>query len=186
VRPGEAGPDGIRWLTIDFIAAPGRKYFLEFGPDVRAPTLASPLAVEEGEMVRVRTGALRVEFGKTGPAALGDICADLDGDSAVGAEEKVASGARDGEHYYLDQAGRRFSSAGDQKDRQIVVESRGPVRATVRVDGFYTGADNQRIVKYRTRYHFFAGLGLMKVVDEFGIIGSTQGTRFRTSALRWT
>src|SRR4051794_388638 len=26
------GPRGsVRWLTVDFIAAPGRKYFLEFG-----------------------------------------------------------------------------------------------------------------------------------------------------------
>src|SRR5687768_7939417 len=30
------GPRGsVRWLTIDFIATPGRKFFLEFGADVQ-------------------------------------------------------------------------------------------------------------------------------------------------------
>src|SRR5205085_7975605 len=30
----DAARASIRWLTIDFIARPGRKYSLEFGPDV--------------------------------------------------------------------------------------------------------------------------------------------------------
>src|SRR5262245_19993018 len=31
----------IRWLTVDFLAQPGRKYGLEFGPDVRRQASAS-------------------------------------------------------------------------------------------------------------------------------------------------
>src|SRR4051794_37978343 len=34
------GPAGsVRWLTIDLIAHPGRKYALEFGPDVKRKRL---------------------------------------------------------------------------------------------------------------------------------------------------
>ena len=103
---------------------------------------------------------------------------DLDGDGVFAGNKLVAAGAADGEHYYLDQAGKRFTSAADGADRRVVVESDGPVRACVRVDGFYTGPNGERIAKYRTRYHFFAGLPLVKVIDELGFVGSTKQTRF--------
>src|SRR5262245_13891860 len=45
----------IRWLTIDFIAQPGRKYALEFGPDVKRQAAESPLRIQPGEIVRVST-----------------------------------------------------------------------------------------------------------------------------------
>lgn len=176
----DAEATSIRWLTIDFLAEPGRAYALEFGPDVRRKAIASPLVVERGEAgVTVSTGPLRVVFGKRGPAALGSAAVDLDGDGRFGNDEIVARGPSDGDHFYLDQDGRRFSSAGDGGERQVVVESTGPVRACVRVDGFYTGPDGRRIVSYRTRYHLFAGLPLVKAIDEFRIFGSTKQTRFR-------
>src|SRR5689334_20956542 len=38
------GPRGsVRWLTIDFIAAPGRKYALEFGENVKRKRIETPL-----------------------------------------------------------------------------------------------------------------------------------------------
>jgi hypothetical protein len=160
----------VRWLTIDFIAEPARKYALEFGDDVVRRSPDSPLKVTGLE---VSTGALRAEFSTSGPIALRSVAVDVDGKCEV-----IAAGAADGEHYYLDQAGQRFSSARDGADRQVVVEANGPVRACVRVDGFYTGARGERIAKYRTRYHFYAGLPLVKVIDELGFIGSTKETRF--------
>lgn len=48
----------------------------------------------------------------------------------------------------------------------------------MRVDGFYTGPGGERIAKYRTRYHFFAGLPLVKAIDELSFVGSTKQTRF--------
>lgn len=117
-------------------------------------------------------------FRRPGAVALRTMSADLNGDGQIGSDELVAAGAMDGEHYYLDQAGQRFSSARDGIDRRVVVESSGPVHACVRVDGFYTGPIGERIAKYRTRYHFFAGLPLVKVIDELGFIGSTKPTRF--------
>lgn len=169
----------VRWLTIDFIAHPGRKYTLEFGPDVRPQPAASPLSVKEGERIRVATGVLTAEFSARGPSALGPIRVDLNGDGEIRPDEIVAEGSGDGEHSSVDQNGRRASSAGDGADRRIVVETSGPVRACVRVDGYYTGPDGQRTVAYRTRYHFFAGLGLVKCVDELRVIGSTRGIRWR-------
>lgn len=168
----------VRWLTIDFIAEPERKYALEFGDDVARRMILSPLVVTHNRDVNVSTGVLHVEFSANGPTALRTIATDLDGDGQIKADEIVAAGATSGEHYYLDQTGQRFSSTADGADRRVVVESSGPVRACVRVDGFYTGPGGERIAKYRTRYHFFAGLPLVKIIDELGFIGSTKQTRF--------
>ena len=174
----DAERKSVRWLTIDFLAEPGRKYALEFGDDVVRPPLATKLVEARNDDVTVSIGALRAEFSATGAAALRTIAADLDGDGRSAPDEIVATGSAEGEHYYLDQAGQRFSSARDGNDRRVVVESSGPVRVCVRVDGFYTGPGGERIAKYRTRYHFFAGLPVVKVVDELGFIGSTKQTRF--------
>ena len=175
----DAQRQSVRWLTVDFVAHPGRTYALEFGPDVRQRAAPSPLRVQPGEPVRVSTGVLEAEFSARGPSALGPIRIDLNADGTIGPDEVVAAGAPDGEHYCIDQDGRRASSAGDGAGRRVVLEAAGPVRACVRVDGYYTGPDGRRTVAYRTRYHFFAGLGLVKVVDELRVVGSTRGLRFR-------
>lgn len=163
------GPKGsIRWLMIDFVAQPGKKYTLEFGPEVKRKETASPLKIDQKEQIQVATGALTAEFSTQGPAALRSVRI---------ANELVASTV--GEHYSVDQQGDRASSTGDGADRKIVVETNGPVRSCVRVDGFHTGRDGKRIAAYRTRYHFYAGLSLVKVVNEFRIIESTKDVRWR-------
>ena len=172
----------VRWLTIDFTAEPGRKYALEFGDDIVRPQAKTPLIITHDiahdGAVQVSTGALRAEFSASGPVALRTVRCDLNGDNHITQTEIVAAGASSGEHYYRDHTGQNFSSVLDGVDRRVVVESNGPVRACVRVDGFYTGPAGERIAKYRTRFHFFAGLPLVKVVDELGFIDSTKEVRF--------
>ena len=174
----DAERKSVRWLTIDFLAVPGRKYALEFGDDVVQRSPVTPLVIAQESAAQVSTGTLRVEFSAIGPTALRTIANDLNGDGRIEPEEVVASGTAAGEHYYLDQTGQRFSSARDGADRRVVVESTGPVRACVRVDGFYTGPNGERIAKYRTRYHFYYGLPIIKVIDELGFVGSTKQTQF--------
>lgn len=165
----DAMKTSIRWLTIDFIAQPGRKYALEYGPDVTTLVNAEqPLRIiAEG----VSTGAITARFAVGAGTALGDI--------SLVTDKRDLPVILGGEHYAVDQDGRRYSSARDGADRKIVVETAGPVRGCIRVDGYYTGPDGRRIVRYRTRYHFFAGLPLIKVVDEFRVIGSTRGVRWK-------
>lgn len=172
------GPKGsIRWLLIDFIAQPGKKYVLEFGPEVKPKRIASPLRIEQKDRIQVATRAMIADFSMDGAAALQIIRIDRNGDGAIQADEIAASGI--GEHYSIDQKGDRASSARDGTERKIVVETNGPVRSCVRVDGFYTGADGKRTAAYRTRYHFFAGLPLIKVVNEYRIIASTRDVRWK-------
>ncbi len=179
----DAARTSIRWLTIDFVAQPGRRYELEFGPSIRRRAFPPALTARDGETLVVETGRLSAEFARRGPAALRAVRIDLDGDGTIAESERVAGGASDGDHVFVDQKGERSSSAGDGGDRTIVVEVDGPVRSCVRVDGWYTGPDGRRIVKSRTRYHFFTELPLVKVVDEFRIVGSTRDVIFRDIAL---
>jgi hypothetical protein len=174
----DAERKSIRWLTIDFVAEPGHSYALEFGPDVRRRAFDTPLRVEPDDLLRIVTGAIAAEFSPTEPAALRSIHADLNGDGEFDSRELVLKGGKSGDHFYRDQDAKNFTSARDGSDRQIVVEVSGPVRACVRIDGFYTGPGGERVIGYRTRYHLFAGLGLVKVIDEFRIAGPTKGTRF--------
>jgi len=172
------GPKGsIRWLTIDFVAQPGKTYALEFGADVKPKLIESPLKIDQKGTVNVATGSLIAEFSAKGIAPIGTVRIDRNGDGKIQEDEVAALGV--GELYYLDHKGNRASSEIDGAERKIVVETSGPVRACVRVDGFFTKPDGQHIVAYRTRYHFFAGLPLVKVVNEFRIDGSTKGVRFQ-------
>lgn len=173
----DAQKTSVRWLTIDFLAVAGHRYALEFGDEVKSDFHFN-IAKTEGEKIVVSTWALRAEFFRNGPAALRSLAVDLDDNHRFEPSEVMASGAVEGEHYYVDQNGRRFSSALDGEDRQVVIEVDGPVHACVRVDGFYTGPGGERIARYRTRYHFYNLLPLIKVVDELAFIGSTKETRF--------
>lgn len=164
------GPRGsVRWLTIDFIAHPGRKYALEFGADVTPATMETPLRIEPlgPERMRVHTGAITADFPRHGfgPTHL-----------RVG-QTMVAEEARSS---YLDHLG-RYAQTGPAQDGQgeIAVETSGPVRACLRIDRPYLRGDGARQVDCRTRYHFFAGLGLVKVVHEIRFTHSTRDTRWQ-------
>ncbi|MBM83472.1 MAG: hypothetical protein CMJ78_23175 [Planctomycetaceae bacterium] len=174
----DAERKSIRWLTIDFVAQPNVKYWLEFGKDVARASFPSLLRVDRDTATRVSTGVITAEFSAKATSALGAIRADLNGDGKIAATEVVIRGANEGEHYFLDQNAQRHSNSRDGSGRKIVVETAGPVRACIRVDDFYTAPNSQPIVSSRTRYHLYAGLGLIKLIDEFKIIGSTKQTHF--------
>ena len=178
----DAAKTSIRWLTIDFIAQPGRKYALEFGRDVQRASFPAAITVDAAGTT-LRAGPLQAVFAATGPAALQSVQIDLNGNGAFDADEQIATGGREGDHVYLQPNKSRFESTRDGAERTIQVETLGPVRACVRVDGWYTGPNGERIIAYRTRYHFFAGLPLVKLIDEFKILGSTRDVQFADIAL---
>jgi hypothetical protein len=172
----DARRSSVRWLTIDFIAHPGRSYALEFGSDVERESTRSNMQANTKHVV---TGPLRVQFSNEMQTAIARISLDVNRDGRFTADEDVVTGPADGEHYYIDQSGQRFSNSRSGEDTRVVLETAGPVRACVRVDGQYAGPDNTSVVAVRTRYHMFAGLTLIKAVHEFRVVGSTRETQFR-------
>jgi len=182
----DAARSSIRWLTIDFIAQPGRKYWLEFGPEVKRsdfPAIKTNPNFFDGSL---QGESLYVALKSYTRSALDHVSIDVNGDGATTWEEQIVVGTTEGDHRYVDQHGRIATSARDGNERTVVLETRGPVRACIRVDGWYTAPDGTRIIDYRTRFHVFAGLSLVKVVDEFRIVGSTRDVQFKDIALPLT
>jgi hypothetical protein len=179
----DADKTSIRWLTIDFIAHPGCRYFLEFGDEIESKN-GERWMLEAGERMWIgapnglNMGYL-AEFNRATPSAFESVHFDLDKNGFVSPGERALHGGAGGEHYFIDQQGQRHSNTLDKSSRQIASEADGDIHRTVRVEGFYTGPNGERIAKYRTRYHFFKKLPLMKVVDELRFIESTKATQFR-------
>lgn len=175
----DAAASSIRWLTIDFLAEPGRRYHLEYGPAVRRTKLPSELAIDAGSpagTTLVRAGRWLFEF-RQNPARLARVALDSDGDAVVDDDEVVCNGAV---HYYVDGNGERAES---RSGGRIVVEESGPLRACIRVDGVYQPRQGEAIVQHRTRYHILGSGGLVRAVHEFRVVGSTRGTVFRDIGL---
>ncbi len=179
----DAQKESIRWLTIDFIAQPGRRYFLEFGDEINSKN-GERWTLEAGERMWIGGAnasdmGYLAEFNRTTPSAFESLHIDLDKNGFASPGEQALHGGAGGEHFFIDQNGRRHSNALDKISRKIVAEADGDIHRTVRVEGYYTGPNGERIAKYRTRYHYFKKLPLMKVVDELQFIESTKGMKFR-------
>lgn len=173
----DAERTSIRWLTIDFLAKPGRNYVLEFGPDVERAKIESPLQIEDAlstaqeSSAKVITGTLETSFTRSGEFRDTRIRS-----GQISGFGKAINRSLTG-HYYIDEAG----TAATSDERQITIESKGPVRACIRIDDVLRMSEKNEkpLVHIRTRYHLFAGLSLVKAVTEFRIVGSTKGRTFR-------
>ena len=174
----DAEKTSIRWLTIDFIAQPGRKYALEFGDEVQRRARDDRWGVaEDGPryLVAGEVGNFSSMFTNSKPATIRGL---------ITTHGDMIASPNAGEHYLIDQDGRTYSSGPDHPDRKLQSTAGGPVRASVQVSGYYVGPAGERIAAYRTHYHFFRGIPGMKVVDELKFITSTAGKRFRDIGFR--
>ncbi|MBC8289364.1 MAG: hypothetical protein H8E37_03515, partial [Planctomycetes bacterium] len=121
----DAERTSIRWLTIDFLAEPGRKYELEFGPEVERAKIKSPLKIEDngtglppsllntgpGPSARINTGELVTSFDLHGELR-GAVIRDriglwksvIENGSSVLKDGKPLADSRTG-NYYVDGKG---------------------------------------------------------------------------------
>ena len=130
MRPAMRWPDGsIRWLHVVFEAAEGPgTYRLAAG---KAPEQALLLLREEGEDLVVDTGSAVLRLPRTGPGWLRSLGAR----DANGAVVPIVV-ANDASGLVLKRAdGTVFRSRLAGPTQKVVVEERGPVRASVRIEG---------------------------------------------------
>ena len=164
----------VQWVTVRFVAVPGRSYTLELGEGLKPAEPKHPIRVaEEGEALTVTSRHLRAQFARTGPCALAQL--KVDGRRLLKAQGRPAN-------YFLDQHGRRHAAEGESEGREIVVEDRGPFHAAVRCSGSYVGPDGRKAARYRTRYHFVAGVPFVKIQHAFLVLTDTQNLQFRDLA----
>ncbi|MHC4914697.1 MAG: exo-rhamnogalacturonan lyase family protein [Planctomycetota bacterium] len=162
----------VQWVLVDVlgdVAAGGEsKYVLKTGGGNPAPP--HPLKIEEsGAVVTVDTGAVRFTVSKTGfglfqAAEVAGKQAAKDGTVEARTVEvegkKIDKRGRNTAHFRKE-GGKTFNlKAG--KPRRVKWEYRGPVRATLRVDGDYT-SDGGVPLSYTARITAWAGLGCVRV-----------------------
>ena len=147
--------ESIKWTLLDFQATVRRKgsasYGLEYGGGVhRTPSAEPKLAVSEDEAhIAVDCGAAVFTLSRSGFRLFDQV-------TLSGQEQPLVAASDEADGLTLTSAGQRAfrSSLGPARAE---VETRGPMRAVVRVAGKFQAADGARLGDYVARLHFFAG-----------------------------
>ena len=142
-------PDGsIRWLLLDFqtdLKANERRPFeVRFGTGVKRAEVADPVSCQEQDnAVAIQTGPLKMRLDLNHSSLLGRV--GLNGHSVLNdADSGVAITDSSEKEYRLG------------PPESIVVESTGPMRASVRLEGKHLSGDDS-LFRYVVRLHAYRG-----------------------------
>jgi len=148
LAPYEDG--SVQWALVDFMAdvpANGKAEFIVKKGNAAMP--ARPISIKEaGETVTVDTGAARFTVNRARFSLLESVA--LEGEKVGGS----------GSLEIADASGKVFEAG---KPFRVSWEYKGPVRATLRVDGPYLDEAGEEFVRYTTRLTFWAGLSAVRV-----------------------
>jgi len=82
----------VKWLLLDFVATPGTKLVLEFGPGVRRKAVAQPIKLtQDADSVTVDTGLLRAVIRKAGGGFPDQLSLDINRDGRYADDERLAA-----------------------------------------------------------------------------------------------
>ncbi len=174
----------VKWALLDFRASAAGAYTLEYGGEVRRAGGSSPLTVsEDGSKVEIRTGPLKLEVSRTRFGLPGTVWIDGNRNGQFETEEVVTSQQSPGVFELVDAGGVVYSSAAAPDE--VVVEERGPQRATVRISGGHHAADGKRLFAYSVRIHAYAGEPFLRIQHTFANdSGAAEFTTIRSLKLR--
>jgi len=141
-------------------AAPFR---LEFGTRVAGAAVARPLQVREtAEAISVDTGAIRAVVNRR-DGFLAELALDINGNGAYEAEESVLDADAPRALSAVDQNGTLYIGCAQAADDAAVLEQAGPLRAVVRLKGFYVDGNGRRGGAYMVRLHFTRGQSAVRI-----------------------
>ena len=151
MRSGMNWPDGsVRWLSVVFEAEAGPgEYLLREGEGVSGPEMVRE---EDGQVV-MGSGEVEVRLARQG----GGWMEAMSAPGGDGRMERVVKGGSDLVLTRYD--GRRFRASLEGEDRVVEIEERGPVRASVRVEGKCRAEDGEGLFDYIARWRVYRGRG---------------------------
>jgi len=171
IRAAQRWADGsIRWLHLLFEAQKGPgDYLLKPGQQKEAPNL---LNASEARIV-VDTGRVSLIF----PQSEGTVVKGVSAQAADGKSVEIISENPALDLIMIRQDGKVFKAAVSDNSRRLVVEERGPVRASVRCEGKLRSADGETLFDYiwrwqayRDRGEIVAALTWINAVDTPGVL----------------
>ncbi|MFQ5808301.1 MAG: hypothetical protein ACE5JM_01675 [Armatimonadota bacterium] len=169
-------PDGsVKWIWVDFQGDPADRYFLELagGRSAMPPPRPRLTVTETAESLSVNTGAMEAAWDRRYGSPTG---------IAVG--ERMMRGDGRGIHV-TDSRGRRAALGGDGAELSWDVEANGPVRAVIRVEGWYVTEAGEQVARAVVRYHLYAGRAFFTMDHTFVFTRDTDELWFKEVAVRF-
>jgi len=179
----------ICWVGLDFLAeyedGQPSDYRITIAKRPSRSKVRKPLeVVEEENRVEITTGPARFVWTLEGKGLPSAAWFDANGDGRFAdAEQVVKAGPGDGAYWVASSvAGGRCDLTGDLTFR---IEESGPLKAVLRVDGWYEGArDGERNCRATIRYAAFAGQPRLRMDHTFVITFDDRKERIRDIGLR--
>lgn len=176
------GQQGVRWLLVDFSAEKGKSYSLLFGADaanVKAAPTTQPVATAGAGAIALDTGALRAKCSLKSF----DVFSSLTGVDKAGAASPVIA-ANQWAGPYIEHEKRGIFRADLDKEAKIVLEENGPMRATLKADGWYTNEKGEKFCRFSVRAHFFRSESDVRLEHTFIFTGMSQDDKLRDVGVR--
>ena len=162
-------PDkSIRWLQVDLQAdvAPkgGTGFFLEYGKEIKKPSIGSPLVLEgKDSEYRVVTGPLAFTVSRKNFNLFDEVYIDLNHDQQFTPEERIAHDVPLSVAF----RGKTYLSYLDQTAYKIEIEERGPEKIALKASGWFQAQDGHRFCQWVVRIHAFRGKSYVRVFHTF-------------------
>jgi len=161
----------VRWVLIECAVERNTKYFLEFGTQVKRSPVRSSLSVSDTQDgIVVDTGPVRLTFSKRQSFLIAS--AEMGG-------RAILPAGRQKRMTLVDEAGEIVLTSDDPKDYRVEVEQAGPLHAIVKVTGWYTRTDGEKLCQYTARVHAYAGEPFVRVVHTFVVAYDTDQVRLK-------
>ena len=153
LRPGIKWPDGsVRWLSVVFEAEEGPGiYMLRQGEGISGPEMIR----EENGQVVMDSGEVQVRMARSGSGWIEEIGAP----EPDGKMEAVVKGVGACDLVLTRHDGRKFRASLAGESRLVVIEERGPVRASFRVEGKCRAEDGDGFFDYIARWTVYRKRG---------------------------
>ncbi|MBM4079157.1 MAG: hypothetical protein FJ278_05605, partial [Planctomycetes bacterium] len=165
----------VKWVRLEWICPGGggeKAYRLEFGAGVKRADYPTKLRLrDEAQALEAATGALVLVRGKQTSSPFDRV---LSSDGKALAEAGIVR--------VVDKDGKEWRSA-ENATESVVVESSGPIRATILCRSLLKRADSPAAYRCDTRVSVFAGLRLVKVNHTFQPVGGPETHELRQVAL---
>jgi hypothetical protein len=173
-----SGARGVRWLLVDFLTDAGRTYRIVYGADLKpaaAPAIA-PVAKLVGERIELDTRWLggAIDVGK----------ADLFSGLKAMDQPIVEPGNERFSGFYVEHETRGIFRADLDPKPSVVLEEAGPIRATIKMDGWYTNAAGEQFCRFSIRAHFFRERPDVKLEHTFIYTGKSKEDRIKSMGVQ--
>lgn len=174
------GEKGIRWLLMEFLAERGKSYRLLFGDEAgKASPEMQDIVRETTDAFEVDTGALRARCSKNALDVFKSFQARYRTKDIVPMmRQSVWAGP------YLEHEKRGIFRADLNEAAEVVLEENGPIRATLKADGWYANEEGERFCRFGLRLHFFRGKRYVKLEHTFIFTGHSNQDRLRSVSIQ--